>query len=483
MSQDSSSTSSDCIVGTAAAPSASLPILQQPEVETNLGFGNLGPGAFSYPSTSSWSDLDSLLGGSSGLGWNDLFFDPTAGFSLPVPEDTSTEPHGTLGPTGGPSPYQDIEMEWYDMIASRAASNGGDLEAVAEVPSSLSTSSSATEMSDNEVLEDAKFLLKIIGESTFVLHDDTNSGLEAKVEDFIKYRCNTKVTPSSSENATKATGTLSQLDDFLRIVAPCAESDSDVDLAKDQEAGIHDIHLSDPRPWPKTLYMDIYGIPEIWLSLVSQTTRVANIVDLLERKPLEVPRPFAKSLQRKQNRLEDMVCTFSSELSDTHPLPQEVSDPPGSASSMALLAGRAMLRAMGSALVIFFYRRVRKVHPFILQTHVDDIVTALQAFDATQSSADVKTPGTPWPAFMAGCEAMSHSSREWLLDWMRKGERCSASNGFTSSQQVMREVWQRRDAADLNAQNQKAGASFQAKGNVYSWVDVLRESNIWLMLF
>lgn len=160
MSQDSSSTSSDCIVGTAAAPSASLPILQQPEVETNLGFGNLGPGAFSYPSTSSWSDLDSLLGGSSGLGWNDLFFDPTAGFSLPVPEDTSTEPHGTLGPTGGPSPYQDIEMEWYDMIASRAASNGGDLEAVAEVPSSLSTSSSATEMSDNEVLEDAKFLLK-----------------------------------------------------------------------------------------------------------------------------------------------------------------------------------------------------------------------------------------------------------------------------------------------------------------------------------
>lgn len=325
--------------------------------------------------------------------------------------------------------------------------------------------------------------LRIIGESTFVLHDDTRSGLEAKVEDFIKYRCNTKVTPSSSENGTTTTGAHSQLDDFLRIVAPCADSDSDVDSAKDQEAGIQDIHLADPRPWSKTLYMDIYGIPEIWLSLVSQTTRVANIVDLLERKPLEVPRPFAKSLQRKQNRLEDMVCTFSSELSDTHPLSQELSDPPGSAPSMAPLASRAMLRAMCAALVIFFYCRVRKVHPFILQTHVDDVITALQAFDATQSGADVKTPGTPWPAFIAGCEAMSHSSRKWLLAWMQKGEHYSASNGFTSSQKAMKEVWERRDATDINTLNQKAGNSPQSKGEVYSWVDVLREGNIWLMLF
>ena len=133
---------------------------RQPEVETNLGFGNLEPGAFSYPSTSSWSDLDSFLGGSSGLGWNDLFFDPTADFSLAVPEDTSTDPHGILGLTAGPSPYQDIEMEWYDMVASGDTSNGGDVEAVAEVPNSLPPPYGAAEMSNNEVLEDAKLLLK-----------------------------------------------------------------------------------------------------------------------------------------------------------------------------------------------------------------------------------------------------------------------------------------------------------------------------------
>ena len=88
--------------------------------------------------------------------------------------------------------------------------------------------------------------------------------------------------------------------------------------------------------------------------------------------------------------------------------------------------------------------------------------------------------GTPWPAFIAGCEALPTSSRDWLMGWMEKGASRSACNGFTASQKVMREVWEQRDVAGA-IQNPESGIS--NRGKVYSWVDVLREGKFWLMLY
>lgn len=277
------------------------------------------------------------------------------------------------------------------------------------------------------------------------------------------------------------------MDDFLRIQSQGAESDDDGEALKDQETGLRDIHLEDGRVWSNTLYMDIYGIPEIWLSYVSQTTRVANIMDYLDETGVQPMRRFQECLQRKTTQLENRICSLSAQYSNAGEVwPSH--DTQGTITPKPTLASRAMMRAMTSALLILFYRRIRKVHPFILQTHVNDVIGALKEFDLAHDVTDVQSPGTPWPAFIAGSEAMSKNSRDWLMDWMQKGAMQSAFNGFTTSQQVMREVWERRDLAaksvdkDTNSPSDQRSAVKKRK-NIYSWVDVLREGNFWLMLY
>jgi arginine metabolism regulation protein II len=282
----------------------------------------------------------------------------------------------------------------------------------------------------------------------------------------------------------------SQLDDFLRIQPHITNNDDDMEANKDDETGLHDIHLEDTRTWTNTLYMDIYGIPEIWLSYVSQITRVANIMDYLDATSMEPTRTFQQCLQKKTVQLEDQICSFSAQNGsprDLPPLNENQSDVETSGSTMA---SRAMMRAMTSALLILFYRRVKKVHPFILQPHVDNVIRALEDFDLAQDILDLKLPGTPWPAFIAGSEAMSMTARDWFAGWMQKGAMQSAFNGFSTATQVMRKVWDHRDGINEETETNSSGSSQQQtsgrkkeKKNVYSWVDALREDNFWPMLY
>lgn len=329
--------------------------------------------------------------------------------------------------------------------------------------------------------------LRIIGESTFILHDHSRSGLQARIEKTFKSNRETfSVSPTNEQDNTTEIEH-SQLDDFLRIKSSGEDSECDSKATKEQEVGLRDIHLEDMRNFPNTLYMDIYGIPEKWLSLVSQTTRVANIMDYLESTSARAPRAFAASLQRKTARLEHMVCSFSAQYTNsrsTSPSPSRGGSPTGGKTCpKSSKACRAMLRALGSALVILFYRRIRKVHPCILQGHVNDVINALKDFDLAQDADNNKTPGTPWPAFIAGCEALSSASQDWLMNWMRRGALLSASNGFLSSEQVMREVWERREAIAKGSKSWGPKGGDYDKGSVYSWVDVLKEGRFWPMLY
>jgi arginine metabolism regulation protein II len=279
-----------------------------------------------------------------------------------------------------------------------------------------------------------------------------------------------------------------QLDDFLRIQSHGTDSDDDAEAYKDNETGLRDIHLEDTRAWSKTLYMDIYGIPEIWLSYVSQTTRVANVMDYLDETSVQPTRTFQQCLQRKATQLENGICSLSAQYSNAEGFSTQRDDQNGIMTSVSMTASRAMIRALTSALLILFYRRVRKAHPFILQAHVNNVIAALKDFDLARDVCDIKSPGTPWPAFIAGCEAMSPTARDWLLGWTQNGAMQSTFNGFSTSVQVMREVWFQRDSIDKKIEKDQRGSSEQPTPNrsrkdVYSWVDVLREGNFWPMLY
>ena len=79
-----------------------------------------------------------------------------------------------------------------------------------------------------------------------------------------------------------------QLDDFLGVDTHEIDSEPDFEEDTGQEVGIRDIHLQDMRHWLETLYLRIYSIPETWLSFVSQTTRLANVIDVMNASRLIV---------------------------------------------------------------------------------------------------------------------------------------------------------------------------------------------------
>lgn len=146
--------------------------------------------------------------------------------------------------------------------------------------------------------------IRIVGESTSVLHDYRSYG---PVVDNICtiYRSGW----SSRSGGRPRVGHNARLDDFLRLDPHQSDSDLDVDEVKEHEVGLHDIHLEDSRYFNDTLFQ-VYGISETWLSLVSQTTRLANILEASKHSS-EADAAFFEFLQKRAGRLENMICSFA----------------------------------------------------------------------------------------------------------------------------------------------------------------------------
>ena len=319
---------------------------------------------------------------------------------------------------------------------------------------------------------------RIVGESSYVLRNHDQTQIAAAIGSY-SMSSRKRRARRRSVDATQIDPQLghhSKLDDFLRLDSDAPESDVDTSAHKDSDRGLRDIHLEDPREYAGTMYLQLYGISETWLSLVSQTTRLANVMDSLEstkRKDVEL----LESLERRKQRLEHMVCAFA----ETN-RPMNASTPQQAieenhhdlnALSETKTPRSCMVRALYSALVIFFYRRILKVHPWILQEHVKSVVHALQDFDTSCQNSE--GPGCVWPVFMAGCEAIAPDQRDYLSQWL---ERAFAKTGFSRFKTIkscMLEVWQKRD--EFSQRKDKS-----LRDRVWSWVDVSRERNIYLLL-
>lgn len=330
--------------------------------------------------------------------------------------------------------------------------------------------------------------LRIVGESTFIIHDYANSTLLPRIETSLSR--SRRVSDRMGREADVSHATHGHLDDFLRVEGNEKDSETDAEDEKEREVGIRDIHLEDMRQFSDTLYLQIYGIPETWLSLVSRTTRLANVLDVINASEKEVSRALNSFLQRKSSMLESMVCSTASENIVPHREPVESStNHPGA--QMTGAASEAMLRAMKAALVIFFYRRIRNVHPWILRTYVNDVIEGLKDFDrgvTLNPGSGSGTVGTIWPAFIAGCEAMTEASRNWLCTWLEKSSKCPPAKGNSAIIRIIRTVWRKRDAMASAERPKEGGHKSRSRSQKradtnYTWVHVLREEKSWPMLY
>ena len=297
--------------------------------------------------------------------------------------------------------------------------------------------------------------VRIVGESTYVLHEDKLANAST---------INMPKMPSCSQLQA---GHNARLDDFLRIDQGEDHEEVEMEDQKDKAVGLHDIHLQDPRQYSETMYLQIYGLPETWLSLLSQTTRLANAKDML--KP---DSGIESSFNKRITRLEDMICTFAS---NTNSLPTGL--------TTSLPPTQYMLQALNSALVIFFYRRIRDVNAWILQSHVDDVINALGHFSFALDQMGLQGPGTAWPAFIAGCEASPGARRDTLLKWIETAFWKTGQSCYRAAKELMREVWVRRDQVATSPKSARsAGGKSGKPHSAATWVELSRAKKEWVIL-
>ncbi|KAF2210699.1 hypothetical protein CERZMDRAFT_6503, partial [Cercospora zeae-maydis SCOH1-5] len=303
---------------------------------------------------------------------------------------------------------------------------------------------------------------RIIGESTYVLHE-YGGGPTPQMLQFV-------VGHLPPQSSTQESGPGSRLDDFLRLELRPEDSDLDLSQVKEPELSLRDIHLEDSRTNSATMYDQIFGVSETWLSLVSQTTRLANKMESIKVNGTANEK-ISRLLQRRAARLEDMICSFAAQF---EPMCKDEQ----------WAANSAMHNALNSGLVILFYRRIRNVNPWILQSHVDDVIAALDAFDQALSSRTWEGPGTPWPAFIAGCEAETPERRDRLVNWLSKAALMTGFHSYEQARDLLLAVWARRqkNQLDFDAEASPDEPDDHSPGSLTtSWVEVCREQKIWLM--
>lgn len=291
--------------------------------------------------------------------------------------------------------------------------------------------------------------MRIISESTNVLHDEYPVTEIPAPENCIA-EPSADGLPLQSYQEVSAKG----LDSFLYLVEYKSQSVVDSDTHQNPTEGQLDLHLTSPLVDRDGMCMQIYGVPETWLRLVSQITRLANLLDKLNLGARGADFEVFNRLQATSATLESAVCAFQERFQ----LPAHGVSPHA-----------YMVRALSAALVIFFYRRVKRIRPLMLQESVTQVINSLHAFDSALQQHSMPGPGTAWPAFMAGAEAMYQPQRQAIAAWLETAHLRSGWKGYKTSHQVLNELWKRRDA-------------LVGSHELPTWVEVCRDMGCWPLL-
>ncbi|RTE84581.1 hypothetical protein BHE90_000920 [Fusarium euwallaceae] len=304
---------------------------------------------------------------------------------------------------------------------------------------------------------------KIVGESTYVLRNQDNSDplFNISTKDQTYWGTAPGAFPQAPYADNRQYCYNQRLDDFLGLEPFQQDVDAETIYSREGESPLDYIPSEgSPGKSDSTLRL-LYGVSETWLSLVSQTTRLANFMNRASHTGEKPDTASLESLESHKKHLENLVWTF------THSTPSQVGGP----SNTPETAPRAhLVRALNYALIIFFYRRIREVNPGILQQHVDNIIQALKEFDDACERDGIDGPGSPWPAFLAGCEAMSSSQREYLSGWLQKSFDKTGFTRFRTIISCMHEVWRRQEE------------SLETGRQDWTWIHVSKEQDLYVML-
>ncbi|KAH8424022.1 fungal specific transcription factor domain-containing protein [Aspergillus melleus] len=215
---------------------------------------------------------------------------------------------------------------------------------------------------------------------------------------------------------------------------------------KSIELGHHDLHLEHPARWDLTMYPEIFGIPESFLSLMSHVTRLGNERDLLMSGRLDGPSPNTRDFLLRAKLVEEHICRWD-----------PAQDPESSSQNLP------MMLAMQKALLIFFYRRFYDVQTTTLQQEVREVRDLLLTSKTASHNVYMI-----WPGFIAACEALGPDLQDYYRGWFTDCFRNTGLPSFQVAKSIAESIW-------------TSGRGGQERS--LQWPDVVRSSGQRLVLF
>ncbi|KAF2019202.1 hypothetical protein BU24DRAFT_418802 [Aaosphaeria arxii CBS 175.79] len=201
---------------------------------------------------------------------------------------------------------------------------------------------------------------------------------------------------------------------------------------KGKVEGENDLHLEFPGVWNSTLYPEIFGTSEIYMTMLSMTIRLGQQKDMGEKEGSLSLKEFlrrAKSLETCIHQLKTLNHT-KNQSTTNQPNMEEI------------------LQAMQHALLIYFYRRIYDMDGALLQQSVVSVHDCLMRFGTLDSEVAFGSARLIWPAFIAACEAEDPSVQRSFLQWFEDSATSSGMRSFEHMKSRLEWIWQQKATAN-----------------------------------
>lgn len=108
-------------------------------------------------------------------------------------------------------------------------------------------------------------------------------------------------------------------------------------------------------------------------------------------------------------------------------------------------------------------------YPAVLDDYVDNVITALADFQKAVPAEHPMSPATAWPMFIAGCEALTASKRDAVLEFFNRAESICRFPIFKTAREILTDVW--------NQQDQHLETN--RRDPIPTWINIVRQKNLW----
>lgn len=225
----------------------------------------------------------------------------------------------------------------------------------------------------------------------------------------------------------------------------------------------------------QSIFEQIFSLPVSLFHLISRVTILIHEVEQFDRCSTQSPGAGYTPISCRINELETDIWDWNKHLFNPEknsPVRECLNRSPCSHLRAATpeatqLSSQSPLRdfmeAMKSALLVLFYRCVRKVDSLMIQHLVDKTIqTLLRCTDSRQKSNDPSS-NICWPLFIAGSEALNLATRRQVTKLFNGEITRTGMRMFEVAAQAIDAVWSARD--EKNNRN-------------LSWSEVLKENSM-----